>query len=150
MCLLQLNVEGPTTAKINITEHLVNNVTVILLQETHSKDNTPLKIADKHGKCLSDYPVDAPGQNIVLLKQTSLAHCLSNPEKWSLSWRRLEPRWVNTVYVQQSSLLWNSAGADDDLSQWFSNFFKISTLRSQKIFSITCGPLFLSINFYAK
>ena len=34
----------------------------------------------------------------------------------------------------------------DMLNQWFSNLFKISTLRSAKIFSITHGPLFLSIN----
>ena len=30
--------------------------------------------------------------------------------------------------------------------QWFSNFFKISTLRFPKIFSINYGPLFFKIS----
>ena len=57
--LLQLNVEGLTIAKTNILEQISskNNVTVILLQETHAENKNILKvpgytlagyIADKH------------------------------------------------------------------------------------------------------
>ena len=37
-----------------------------------------------------------------------------------------------------------------DVDQWFSNLFEISTFRSPKLFSLTHGPLFLSINFHAE
>ena len=39
--------------------------------------------------------------------------------------------------------------ADYNLMQWFSNFLKITTLRSPKIFFYH-GPLFLSMNFNTK
>ena len=44
--LLQLNVEGLTKAKINVIEYLAQkyNPTAILLQETHAKDTSRLKI----------------------------------------------------------------------------------------------------------
>ena len=46
LALLQLNVEGLTTAKINILEQIVskNNVTVITLQETHQENKNILRV----------------------------------------------------------------------------------------------------------
>ena len=46
LALLQPNVEGLTIAKTNILEQIAskNNVTVILLQETHAENKNILKV----------------------------------------------------------------------------------------------------------
>uniref|UniRef100_W5N2X9 Endonuclease/exonuclease/phosphatase domain-containing protein n=1 Tax=Lepisosteus oculatus TaxID=7918 RepID=W5N2X9_LEPOC len=49
-CILQINVEGLTRAKCVVINHLAqeHNAQVILLQETHTKDNSNIKIYGYH------------------------------------------------------------------------------------------------------
>ena len=65
------------------------------------------------------------------------------------------PTWYNTnqkrsAMKSHSNFRYAHGITPKRVTQWFSTFFKILTLRPRKIFSITHCPSFLSINFHAK
>ena len=106
--VLQLNVEGITKSKFSVIEHLLQSyqVTVILLQETHSKEASNLKIS-----------------SYVLAAHTkSDTHGIASFVRHSTQWRELG------ISPPESSLEW---AADEVEGLTIVNIYKPSPFRLQ-------------------
>ena len=86
LTVLQLNVEGLTTAKLSVLEHVAttNKATVVLLQETHKESDTILKLP---GFTLAGYTKSKHhGLASFVISDVSWSHVAQSAEEAEVEW----------------------------------------------------------------
>ena len=113
LTVLQLNVEGLTTAKLSVLEHVAttNKATVVLLQETHKESDTILKLP---GFTLAGYTkCKHHGLASFVISYVSWSHVAQSADEAEVDWitTKVQDTTVVNVYKPPPSRLSASVAA---------------------------------------